>query len=178
MMGREVRRVPPDWQHPKDEMGHYISLYDNAGHACRNCQAEWDVAAAKWAEGFESDYSGGWHPIPEKYRGMSYAEYAGERPKASWYMPDWSDDERTHYQMYESVTEGTPISPVFATPEELARWLADTGASAFADTTASYEAWLATIRAGSSPSMVLDDRGVRSGVEAMLEREQETPNGD
>ena len=40
-------------------------------------------------------------------------------------------EERTHYQMYETCTEGTPISPVMETPENLARWLADNGASAF-----------------------------------------------
>ena len=27
-MGREVRKVPGDWQHPKDEKGHYIPLFD------------------------------------------------------------------------------------------------------------------------------------------------------
>lgn len=27
-MGREVRRVPAEWQHPKDERGRYIPLFD------------------------------------------------------------------------------------------------------------------------------------------------------
>jgi len=48
--------------------------------------------------------------------------------------------------MYETCTEGTPISPAFATPEELARWLADNEASAFGGMTASYEGWLRTIK--------------------------------
>lgn len=29
------------------------------------------------------------------------------------------------YQLWETVSEGSPISPVFATPEELARWVSD-----------------------------------------------------
>ena len=27
-MGREVRRVPADWQHPKDARGRFIPLFD------------------------------------------------------------------------------------------------------------------------------------------------------
>lgn len=75
-------------------------------------------------------------------------------------------DECTHWQMYETCSEGTPISPVFSSPEELARWLADTGASAFAGMTATYEQWLATIRRGSAPSAVLSSAGFESGVAA------------
>ena len=69
--------------------------------------------------------------------------------------------------MYEDTTEGTPISPAFATPEELARWLADTGASAFGDSTATYEQWLHVCKGGWAPSAVIDINGMRSGVEAM-----------
>jgi hypothetical protein len=77
------------------------------------------------------------------------------------------------YQMWETVSEGSPISPVFATPEELARWLADTGASAFGDMTATYEQWLATCKKGWAPSAVLSaDKGLRSGVEALTDHEE------
>lgn len=27
-MGREIRRVPMDWEHPKDERGYFIPLFD------------------------------------------------------------------------------------------------------------------------------------------------------
>lgn len=57
--------------------------------------------------------------ISEPERLASYEEYAGPRPDASDYMPDWPEAERTHYQMYENTSEGTPISPVMATPEDL-----------------------------------------------------------
>lgn len=43
------------------------------------------------------------------------------------------------WQMWETTSEGSPISPPFATPEELARWLADTGASAFGNQTATFD---------------------------------------
>jgi hypothetical protein len=78
-------------------------------------------------------------------------------------MPMWSQSECTHWQMYEEITEGTPISPVFATPEELARWLSDNKVSAFADTTASYTQWLSLIRQGPSCSGAFTSEGGRAG---------------
>jgi hypothetical protein len=82
-------------------------------------------------------------------------------------MPQWPEEERTHWQMYEDTSEGTPISPVMESPEALARWLVDNGASAFADQTASYEAWLATIRRGFAPSMIISGGRMQSGVEGL-----------
>lgn len=69
------------------------------------------------------------------------------------------------WQMWCTTGEGSPMSPVFATPEELARWLADSGASAFGSDTAAYEQWLGMIaEPGWAPSMVRDAKGIRSGV--------------
>lgn len=34
-----------------------------------------------------------------------------------------SPEQRTHFQYYETVSEGTPVSPIFASQEALARWL-------------------------------------------------------
>jgi hypothetical protein len=58
------------------------------------------------------------------------------------------------WQMWET-TGDTPMSPVFKTPEELATWLVEHKASAFAAETATYEEWMATIKAGHVPSLVL-----------------------
>jgi len=69
--------------------------------------------------------------------------------------------------MYEDTSEGTPISPAFATPEELARWLVDNNASAFGDSTGSYEVWLRVARGGWAPSMVATAAGLTSGVDAL-----------
>jgi hypothetical protein len=72
------------------------------------------------------------------------------------------------WQMWETTSEGSPMSPVFAAPEELAKWLADTGASSFGGGTATYEQWIAMIGRGWSMSAVNmnDGRGLISGVEA------------
>lgn len=69
------------------------------------------------------------------------------------------------YQIWETVSEGSPISPVFATPEELARHMA--GRRWGADHGSSYETWLKFITGpGWSLSMVMDGNGIRSGPEA------------
>jgi hypothetical protein len=94
-------------------------------------------------------------------------EYFEGAPDKRDYMPDWPEEQRTHYMMYEDTSEGTPISPAFATPEELAQWLVDNGASAFAGETASYDAWLRIARGGFAPSAVLDSGQLKSGVEFM-----------
>jgi hypothetical protein len=48
------------------------------------------------------------------------------------------------WQLWETTSEGSPVSPVFATPEELARWCVD-GATLFAGVGASYEEWFQMI---------------------------------
>lgn len=172
-MGREVRRVPADWQHPRFPVNHYeehrrgayIPLHEG-GYA--ESAAEWDEEWAQFQKGLVRSYSG-----EEKWRarepeaGPRYTDYAGERPSPDEYMPDWPEDQRTHFMMYEDTSEGTPISPAFATPEELARWLADTGASSFADMTATYEQWLSVCKGGWAPSMVISGGVMESGVAAM-----------
>lgn len=99
-MGSEIRRVPPNWEHPTDGDGSPIPLYDG-----------WRFA-------------------------QDVASYELQRrvspPDPTNYMPRWSREDRTHLQAYECTTEGTPISPVFATAEELARWLEEHAEDSFA----------------------------------------------
>lgn len=168
-MGREVRRVPANWQHPKNERGVFIPLFDGARFA--TAASDWDEGQAQWNAGYVRNYRGPaeWKPRDETIKETTYAGYAGERPREQDHMPAWSESERTHWMMYEDTSEGTPISPAFATPEELAFWLAENSASAFAGTTATYEQWLATIHRGFACSAVVLGGVMVSGVEAMAE---------
>ena len=175
-MGREVRMVPADWQHPRYPEDHYeprwrgryIPLYES-GFAERD--REWSEGWAKWQEGLVRSYGdeGPWRPrTPED--GALFSHWDGARPSPDDYMPDWPAEQRTHLMMYEDTSEGTPKSPAFATPEELARWLADTGASAFGDMTATYEEWLPICKGGWAPSMVVSSAGVQSGISALAQQ--------
>ena len=144
-MGREVRMVTGDWQHPKDEKGHYIPLFDNYKKTLEEFKT---MTIDKGFEYTLDYYQGG--PLPDDY------------------MPDFPEDEKTYLMMYETCSEGTPISPAFKTPEELARWLADNDASAFGDMTATYEQWLGACRGAFTPSAIYSsETGLISGVAAV-----------
>ena len=70
------------------------------------------------------------------------------------------------YQIWETVSEGSPVSPVFATPEELAAWMAGNDDSATRD--ASMEDWLKFINGpGWAPSAMSSSSGIVSGVRAV-----------
>ncbi len=200
-MGREVRRVPADWQHPKYpdndphvyRRGRYIPMHESSyedalAEYYRKTVPNWYIGFALWQWGWvDRTYSEerfmsvdvllaehrakapSYRPVPEDADYYWWAGPLEDAPSPDDYMPQWSDEQRTHYMMYEDTSEGTPISPAFTTPEELARWLADTGASAFADHTASYDAWLRVARGGWAPSAVLQDGEMKSGVEALAE---------
>ncbi len=170
-MGREVRRVPRGWEHPKDENGRFVPLF---GRDFTSDLARWDEGAAQWEKGLRSDFEGGWIPIDGEVKSGSYAEWDGERPIAEDYMPTWPIEECTMFVMYETCSEGTPISPAFETPEELARWCADNGASAFGSQTASYDAWLKVARGGWAPSAIITPGvGIESGVEGVARLDAE-----
>lgn len=165
-MGREVRRVPPDWKHPKNSHGHFVPLKNGHKNAFAVDEAEWLEGERKWKDGFRKNYSTElWVPVDKEDIGLSWEDWGGSRPLQKDYMPFWSNDIATHYMMYETVTEGTPISPAFATPEELARWLTDNKANAFAGQTATYEGWLRVARGGYAPSCVIEGHEMRSGVD-------------
>lgn len=141
-MGREVRRVPKDWQHPKREDGSHVPMH-----------ASFPYTEDEIAEGVRD----GWLDNEPPNYGCDV-------------MPQWPEAERTHWQMYEDTSEGTPISPVMESPEALARWLADNEASAFGRMTATYDQWLATIKRGWAPSLVLSGGVMASGVEFDAEK--------
>jgi len=143
-MGREVRMVPKDWEHPKRRDGNY--------------EPQWDRSYKEAAEEFLA---------MANEEGLQEALDYFNCPDKKDFMPDWGKEERTHLMMYEDTTEGTPISPAFETPEELAKWLSDSGASAFGSSTASYEEWLRVCKGGYAPSAVVIDGEVKSGVEGL-----------
>lgn len=168
-MGREVRRVPADWEHPKKN-GRYEPLYD--GSYTKRAR-QWLDDARAWDDGTHADLV----RDPElKARMPFFWEWDGGPPDPEDYMPDWPEERRTHLQMYENTSEGTPISPVMSTPEELARWLADNRASSFGDMTATYEQWLSTIKRGWAPSAIATVGGpMVSGVEGLSSLPESDP---
>lgn len=150
-MGRKVRRVPADWKHPlmadptyPDGSPRYQPMFDRS---YAQAKADWDEEKAKWDRGEFPSYA------DEEDKKLPFEEWDGEAPNPAYYMPEFPEGSCTHFQMYEDTSEGTPISPVMDSPESLARWLADNGASAFGGSTATYEEWLPVCMGGWRPNI-------------------------
>jgi hypothetical protein len=70
------------------------------------------------------------------------------------------------YQLWETVSEGSPISPVFATAHELARWMS--GPMNTRDRGTSYRQWMEFIEGpGWAPSMILSAGKLETGIDAL-----------
>jgi|SRR6185437_1411261 len=114
-MGREIRKVPANWEHPKTDWygdGRYHPMYDQTFEdAC----LRWKKEFIEWPESESFAKCGG-----------EYWEYAGDPPDREYYRA-YKDDEATWYQVYETVSEGTPVTPPFATKEELIQYLVENG---------------------------------------------------
>ena len=155
-MGREIRRVPKGWEHPRDGYegkpgGRYLPMYDET----------YAVAARRWMDGAIA-----WDRRETK-ESREHAEdspyfwdWEGEPPDEASYRPEFASVP-TCFQIYETVSEGTPVSPVFETEDELVAWIVR-------EWHHSEEAARAFVKAGSVPSMFAGPGGVFSNLE-MLE---------
>jgi hypothetical protein len=96
-------------------------------------------------------------------------------PEAKAAYDNWKEIEPPvgdAYQIWETVSEGSPISPPFPTPEDLARHMATTKWGA--DDGTPYETWLAFIRGpGWAPSMIGIPGNLRSGVAGVVALEKQ-----
>jgi hypothetical protein len=122
-MGREIRKVPPNWKHP--EVEHNGRMRDQPMHDQRyeDAEREWLESCRKWYAGEDPDR--------EEYKKAdgsysSYWEWDGGPPDREYYRP-WKNEEATWFQVWETVSEGTPVTPPFATREELVSYLVANG---------------------------------------------------
>ena len=115
-MGREIRQVPPNWEHPKDVNGHHTPLHSGS---YRDAKKEWIAGLLEWEAGTHEDFD----KWGDKH---NYWEWRGMPPEKDLYG-DFAPEDATWFQIYETVSEGTPVSPPFETREELAQWLAAAG---------------------------------------------------
>lgn len=126
-MGREIRRVPPNWQHPKKDFFNfrkgfseerYQPMYDRP---FAPVMREWFQSWESWERGERPEH------CREDDKNLAYWEWDCGPPDPLYYQPEWKPEEMTWYQVYETVTQGTPVTPAFATPEELIDYLATHG---------------------------------------------------
>jgi|GEM_PF-1329355 len=111
----EIRRIPKDWEHPKDKDGNFIPMYGQT----------YSDACDEWLQEL-SDWESGKHPGRKDSEVRYYWDYEGPPPDFMSYFPDF-DQPRTAFQIYENTSEGTPISPIFINKDEMMQWLLNQG---------------------------------------------------
>ncbi len=156
-MGREIRRVPPNWQHPKSEKGHYKPMYD----------ASFDDKLNEWVEN-NNLWKAGKHPDQLKYPDETNCEYwqwSGGPPDPEYYRPEFKQDP-TWYQVYETVSEGTPLTPPFETKEQLLNHLITIGTDY--EEPWSRKAAESFIKHEWAPSMIISDGKIHKSNEIVL----------
>lgn len=190
-MGIEVRRVTPDWGHPTKQ-----ARERDSGCIAYQPERDWDMwqpqhdqdwltAFREWWVGSVKWWLAKWLSLPFVLLGWmkrppggwtysSYAEEYGECPPywGSMYRRErWKKGDRTHIQLYETVSEGTPISPHFETSDELAKWCAAQTKEVWVGTSGmTVEDWKAFFaKGGWAPSGVYtQSKGYQAGVKAVI----------
>lgn len=188
-MGRELRRVPPNWEHPKENKPNfsrmsmeerYTPLHDDS---CESAWEDWWQRYQNWLDGGHeeviAEYGAEEYPRDQPY--TSFCNYDGAPPRPEHYRPQWKDGEATWWQVYETVSEGTPVSPPFETQAELVEYLVENGDFWDQDrrkrgyTSMPCQPWTReqaeafVYRDGHACSMVVADGRIMSGVEANVE---------
>ena len=117
-MGREIRRVPEGWEHPKIDRVFYRPLYDK----------DFETAAREWLDNCIA-WDNGTHKDAETYKEECpfFWQWYGDPPDHEYYRPKFENADC--FQIYETVSEGTPISPVFKSKAEMLAWLIGQGYS-------------------------------------------------
>lgn len=170
-MGREIRRTPVGWEHPLNRNPHPAwgpDGWDWTGqgrHFKPLLDQTWGDAYTEWLNGKRA-WESGEDPDRAKYPEYSYEDWHGRMPDPLDHRPAWPEGIELGYQLYETVTEGTPLSPSFATARELAAFLVES-LHMFID----HDAALRFVDAGWAPSFINRGRGVEPGYEVVAERQ-------
>lgn len=100
MLGREVRRVPMDWDQGEEVC--FGKFYELALEGYLERKRKWDT---------------GEDPDRAKYgkEDMAFEEWEGVPPDPAYYWPGraWPEGTEMGIQVYETVSEGTPITAVY-----------------------------------------------------------------
>lgn len=107
----QVRNVTAKWDHPKDAKGRYIPL-ESIERYYRDLDDFNDFLASKVKSGVYPSFD------------TAVALNFDSKPPEERYMPDFEN--AACYQAYETVSPGTPISPVFKTVKGLLAYLSRT----------------------------------------------------
>lgn len=110
MLSREVRRVPLNYEHPKKSR-YDVQTMTYVEDFQPVCDRFYVPAVREWLANWER-----WQTNPDPAGGgCSFEEWDGNGPDPDYHYPGeaWPDGAEMGIRMYESVSEGTPISAVY-----------------------------------------------------------------
>ena len=93
------------------------------------------------------------HPVDSN--GGEYIDGAHLEPL--WHM---SAEQKSCFQVYQNVSEGTPVSPIFGSKQELGQWMVAQGES--------LDAAAGFLELGHAPGLVISSSGPMSGPAGLL----------
>lgn len=148
-MGRELRRMALDFSYPMHTVwyGHFIDTLttcigvDGDYKYCEQCKMAAKIKGVPIAECGCPDWDG-------------YLKEPIEKIKELLAPPEGEG-----YQLWSTTSEGSPISPVFATLDELCAWCAD-NATVFADIKVTKERWKELLTQFEDGTVIYDDNGI------------------
>lgn len=129
-MGRELRRVPMDFDYPLNTVwyGYFMNYVPNTCMSikdrkyCESCKEYARIRGIEISDYGCPKYDEYFSEITEKLKALC------EPPKGEG------------YQLWETTSEGSPVSPVFKTLDKLCEWCEE-NATTFANYKASKEEW-------------------------------------
>ena len=155
-MSREIRKVVKGWKHPKYESGEYKPMYDK----------DFDTALQEWLEEYKL-----WKIDPDS---QQIEDDIGAPPDPEYYRPKWKEKDMVYFQVYETVSEGSPVTPVFKTKQELTDHLIKHG-TYWKPTGFTKEQAEGFVKTGFAPSMIIASGKMYSGIETgeLLDNKEE-----
>ncbi len=126
-MGREIRMVPPNWSHPKLDPNGSNNPYRHEGFQPMHDE-HYDDALTSWLADFDRIRADGVPDSEKEYYPRGLGDWFKDYPPPD---PDmyrtWRDNEATWFQVWQTVSEGSPVTPPFATRAELVDYLVKHG---------------------------------------------------
>src|SRR3990167_9201342 len=104
-MGREIRRVPKDWEHPQHERCNHWGGIESHGEPgdwwYQKClkplhDEDYETAAQEWIDGLAAWLNGTHEDFQAE---LDYWEYYGNPPDREDYRPAWTEEEAIYYQI-------------------------------------------------------------------------------
>lgn len=119
-MGREIRMVPPNFEHPQKE------VWNNRNQLEKRFKPMFDETYKSACEEWKKEFLEFYESKENEEHDCEFWDWNGGPPDKEYYRT-YEDSEATWFCAYETVSEGTPVTPPFATQEELAQYLAVNG---------------------------------------------------